>query len=175
MTRQAQIASHKEQCFFADAPTLADVNVIYGRSAAISWLAIQMVNISNFCGARDKITDTQIYELSEMILLDYYFLKLPEVMLFCQRFKAGSYDTFYGAADPVIILRSIKAFIRERNEAYAKRERQLEAERWEREKNRPGIMDYETYLFIKQVTAEYEMLTAEQDRQIENKRNTIHF
>lgn len=134
-----------------------------------------MVNISDFCGARDKISDSQIYELAEMILSEYYYLKLPEVMLFCQRFKSGAYYTFYGAIDPVIILRSMKAFIQERNEAYARRERQLEAERWEREKNRPGIMDYETYLFIKQATAEYEMLTAEQDRQLENKRKIIQF
>lgn len=171
VSRQTAITQNSDIVFFRDFPTLRDVAGIYGTSALVGWLFIQIINISEFCGARGKIADSQAVELSEIIAGSYAFLKLPEFMLFCRRFKMGRYRQFYGSVDPMAILASIKEFLVERNNAHAEHDRTIELRRIEKDKQNPRIMDYEDYIFISQVTAEYSMLTAEQDRLIELKYN----
>lgn len=167
--RQMELTKDPERCFFQNAPTLWNVNIGYGFGTAQEWLAYQIADLSEFSGARDKITDRQLDQIIQLITDDYGFLNMAEIMLFCRRFKKGSYDKFYGSVDPIAIMKGLNEFVRERNEAYAKRERtQQERKEWQDAHN-PNIMSREEWDIIKQVQAEYEMNTIEEDRRTEQK------
>ena len=171
--RQMELTKDPERCFFQNAPTLWNVNIGYGFGTAQEWLAYQIADLSEFSGARDKITDRQLDQIIQLITDDYGFLNMAEIMLFCRRFKKGSYDKFYGSVDPIAIMKGLNEFVRERNEAYAKRERtQQERKQW-LDTHNPNIMSREEWDIIKQVQAEYEMNTIEEDRRIEQKYKQI--
>lgn len=110
------------KCYFGSAPTLTELNNAYGSKAAVSWLAPQLYNLSEYCGCKDKIKPHQMDELAHIIADKYYYLKATELMIFFYRFKQGEYGRFYGAVDPITIVASIKDFIVERNAEYRKRE-----------------------------------------------------
>lgn len=171
--RQMELTKDPERCFFQNAPTLWNVNIGYGFGTAQEWLAYQIADLSEFSGARDKITDRQLDQIIQLITDDYGFLNMAEIMLFCRRFKKGSYDKFYGSVDPIAIMKGLNEFVRERNEAYAKRERtQQERKEWQDAHN-PNIMSREEWDIIKQVQAEYEMNIIEEDRRTEQKYKQI--
>ena len=171
--RQMELTKDPERCFFQNAPTLWNVNIGYGFGTAQEWLAYQIADLSEFSGARDKITDRQLDQIIQLITDDYGFLNMAEIMLFCRRFKKGSYDKFYGSVDPIAIMKGLNEFVRERNEAYALRERtQQERKQW-LDTHNPNIMSREEWDIIKQVQAEYEMNTIEEDRRIEQKYKQI--
>lgn len=155
------MTNNADRVFFSDSPTLSDVRRLYGQSAAKAWLVAQLVNISEFCGARTKITDTQAIELAELICGEYFFLKLPEFMLFCRRFKSGRYRQFYGSVDPMAIMASVREFLAERNEAYFRHENEMNQRRAEE--------DSAAWQFIRQATDEYSMLSREQEQQIKKR------
>lgn len=132
----------------ADVPTLAELNAAYGKTASIQWLAIQIYNLSEFCGCKDKLTTAQIHELSRIIDANYSHLKLTELMMFFYRFKTGAYGKFYGAVDPMVITCALREFMQERNQKLDEMENKRRRLRYE--ENRKNAVTYEEYLKIKQ-------------------------
>lgn len=118
-----------ERCYFGNAPAIGVVKSAYGDKIAVSWLEIQLKNLSDFAGCRDKITPRQITELASMMLEYYGHYKLTEFMLFFQKFKKCEYGKFYGSVDPIMIMGAMDTFNRDRMTAYYKRETDLERER----------------------------------------------
>ncbi len=115
VSRQVAITAKEDVCFREDIlPWLKAVNEAYGEGTAEDFVMIQMVNLSEFSGAMDKIAAPQARELAQMIVGDYPYLNPAEIMLFCRRFKQGNYERFYKTVDPMAILRSLKKFIEER-------------------------------------------------------------
>ena len=120
---QREIAEDADGCFFGSYPTLSEVRRDYGREIAIAWLVPQLTNLSEYCGARDKMTEAQMEECAYMIVTEYHHLKISELMLFFHRFKAGRYGKrFFGAVDPLAILEALGSFVQERSEAISRRE-----------------------------------------------------
>lgn len=135
-TYQRQISNKPDYCFFADFPTLAKVREMMGINAPVVWLVPQLLDLSEFCGCKNKLTVRQLEECASMIVSEFYFLKVSELMLFFARFKAGHYGVFYGAVDPMTIMCKLRYFIRdERNAAYVMRENE-ERERKELEEKK---------------------------------------
>lgn len=124
--RQVAYTRDPSRCHFGKAPTLNAVNAAFGRGTAEEWLTFQLGNLSEFSGAREKITNEQIGQLAQLIRGDYGFLNMAEMMLFCRRFKAGHYGEFYGSVDPITIMRGLRAFCTERANAIAKHDDELE-------------------------------------------------
>ena len=144
VSRQIELTNQEDECFFSDAPTLADLNDIYGDGTSQEWLVYQFCDLSEFCGAREKISIPQIRALVELITSEYKWLKLTEIMLFLRRFKLGCYEKFYGAIDPLVIMRSIKDFLKERNLAWGEREEIIQKnERSSYEKNAITRAEYD--------------------------------
>ena len=83
--RQMELTKDPERCFFQNAPTLWNVNIGYGFGTAQEWLAYQIADLSEFSGARDKITDRQLDQIIQLITDDYGFLNMAEIMLFCRK------------------------------------------------------------------------------------------
>lgn len=149
------------------------MNLAYGFGTAQEWLAYQITDLSEFSGARDKITDRQLDQIIQLITDDYGFLNMAEIMLFCRRFKRGLYDKFYGSVDPIAIMQGLNEFCRERNEAYAKRDRYLQELKEWMDAHNPNNMTHEEATIINQMQAEYAMNTREQDLLIEQKYKQI--
>jgi hypothetical protein len=117
-SRQLELYKDKEDCYFGKYPTLAELNMAYSPKAAQAWLVPQLTDLSEFCGAKGKLTENQLFQCAEIIVCDYYYLKVSELMLFFSNLKRCKYGQFYGAIDPMIILSAISEFLDERAYAY---------------------------------------------------------
>ena len=127
---QRWCAENVDQCFFGDFPSLSQLKAL-SRNTPCLWLVPQLVNLSEFCGARDKLTDGQLEDLASIIATDFYFLKISELMLFFHRFKAGKYGRFYGSVDPLIIVEALHKFCKERGNAIDEHDREEKRKRLE--------------------------------------------
>lgn len=141
---QMKVCKDTELCFFGDAPVLSELNMAYGEMTATMWLVPQLYNLSEYCGARDKLQGKPLEECASVIATEFYYLKVSELMLFFHRFKSGRYGRFYGSIDPLIITTSLREFCRERNNAIAEQER-IERER-KAEEDRKNAITYEEYV-----------------------------
>lgn len=127
VTRQTEMTANEEHVFIGypqndgtrkKEPLLMDVSLAYGKGTTKEFLACQFANLSEYSGARDKMTVEQLRELCDTVANDNRFrlLSLVEVMLFCQWFKAGRYGKFYGSVDPNAITKSLNQFWKERQD-----------------------------------------------------------
>lgn len=123
---QFKVVRDEVDCYFGDVPTLEQLNEAYMSNTAQQWLVGQLFNLSEFVGARDKLNDSQLEQLAEIIVIKYPFLRVTEMMLFFFNFKAGKYAEFYGTVDPLAITKSLGVFCRDRNVSKYKMERAFE-------------------------------------------------
>lgn len=158
---QLKICNDLDGCFFGNHPTLAELKNIYGNNTPVMWLMPQLYDLSEYCGCKDKLQGKPLEQCAGVIAAEYFYLKVSELMLFFHRFKSGRYGRFYGSVDPLIITTSLRDFIKERGDAYAKHE-QEERERKERE-YKANVVSYQEYLEMEaiclQIEAEYYMQT----------------
>lgn len=110
------------------APTIATVREAYGANIAEAWLEVQLNNLSEFAGCKDKLNREQREETAQMIIETYGYYKVTEFMLFFHRFKRCDYGKFYGAVDPMVIMAAMKDFAEERLTAIKRYEREIERE-----------------------------------------------
>jgi hypothetical protein len=125
------------------APTLRALNEAFGKNITETWLAIQIRNLSEFSGVKDKIDITQVDELSKVIIATFHYLKVTELMHFFLLFKSGRYGKFYGVVDGLAITEALQDFCKERKERISRfyqdehrRKAEAEQERHEREVTR---------------------------------------
>jgi hypothetical protein len=116
---QTWFASREELAVMEDFPTLAELNAAFGRNTSAAWLAVQLADLSIYTGAKN-LSKRQQDQLAEIITTEFYWLKVSELLLFFHRFKTGSYGTFFGAVDPMVVTRALREFILERNDIIAK-------------------------------------------------------
>ena len=114
---QMKVCKDTELCLFGDAPVLSELNMAYGEMTATMWLVPQLYDLSEYCGAKEKLQGKPLEECASVIATDFYYLKVSELMLFFHRFKSGRYGRFYGSVDPLVITRALRDFIAERNNA----------------------------------------------------------
>lgn len=122
--RQVDYTKDLTRVFKGSAPSLLVVSEAYGEEIALTWLEVQIYNLSEFAGCRNKITIPQVEETVKLIQQKYGYLNVVEIMLFCQKFKACEYGNFYGSVDPMLILGALKDFVVERNRRLAEYERE---------------------------------------------------
>ena len=129
------------------APTLATVSRVFAHGTAVSWIVIQLSSLAEFAGVKDKFTERQLNEQASLILSQFYFLRLSELMDFFRLFRLGKYGKFYGVADPMVITEALGKFLKYRadviDELLAQQARE-EAER-EREEREREAVTYEQY------------------------------
>lgn len=124
-----------ERCVVGRAPTLTEVNMTYGEGTAEFWLTLQLTDLSEFCGCREKMSDFQLRQLAQLIKSTYFHLKVTELELFFHRFKLCHYGQFYGTVDPMVITRSLRQFMNDRAniiDEYDRRIREQQREEWAR-------------------------------------------
>ena len=146
---QTYAGKHPDRAFFGEAPTLTTVNLAYGRQTSVLWLVPQLIDLSEYCGCREKLKDHMLEDLAKIISIEYHYFKTSELLLFFYWFKAGRYGHFYGSVDPMVITTALRDFVIDRRTAYAKHQQEEERkqrEAWEKEER----MTYEEYKQLKE-------------------------
>lgn len=119
---------------------------MYSPETVDSWLDVQISNLVAFCGVKGKeeLSDSSIVDAVSAVIADNFgYLKLSELMLFFQQFKAGKYGRFYGSVDPLMITEALQSFLDFRAERIMviekvkrrEEERKREEQRSEQERN----------------------------------------
>lgn len=111
---QLRICNSPTLCVVGDYPTLTDIKLSYGDNASAAWLVPQLVNLSEYCGCKEKLQGKPLEECAHIISMEYGHLKISELMLFFYWFKAGKFGKFYGSVDPLVITTSLREFMKER-------------------------------------------------------------
>lgn len=135
---QKTVCQNSDVCFFGGYPTMGQLKTAYGENTATMWLLPQLYNLSEYCGCRDKLQGKPLEMCANVIATEFYFLSVSELMLFFHRFKSGRYGRFYGSVDPLVITTSLRDFLKERSNAYDKREKD-EKEKADREEAKNAI------------------------------------
>ena len=129
---QQYSAEHQERAFFGEAPTLMTLRCAYHNDAATIWMLPQLYDLNEYCGCKEKLDEGQMTQLARMIITEFGYLKVSEIMLFLHRFKSGRYGRFYGAIDPLVIISALRHdFMNERAAAIDEREHAQERAEWE--------------------------------------------
>lgn len=158
---QATFCRHLDRCFVGDAPSIGRVEKTYTNETAVSWIAIQLWNLSEYAGAKDKLRKDQIEVVASVILNEYRYLKITELMYFFFLWKSGRFGKFYGVVDPIQITESLQEFVKirkreieriEKEEYEKKRKREYE-ERQEMER-RGELVGIEYFELLKEIERE---------------------
>lgn len=146
---QVMAARYTERAYFGTAPSLETVGAGYGEQTAIVWICIELENINLFAGVKDKMPVNRQQELSRLILAEYPYLKVTELLLFFHRLKCGRYGRFYGMVDALFIASALVQFMDERRTEVKRYETARKKEE-KPEKESSGGITYQEYLLLKE-------------------------
>jgi len=113
--KQSEYVKFESRCFLGTAPSIIRISKAYGYAVAESWLEIQLQDLSEYSGVKDKMQISQLTEVAKTIISNYGYLKVTEMMVFFQRFKADMYGKFYGAVDGLVITSALFEFLEYRS------------------------------------------------------------
>lgn len=140
-----------DRCYTGKAPTLKVMSEAYGEHIAETWLEIQLRDLSEFAGCKDKMSIHQIEQVAKVILMEFGFMKATELMHFFILFKSGKFGKFYGAVDGLVITEALQEFRvmrREKLWALEQRRQQIERARQDAE-HAKNVMSYEEWQELK--------------------------
>lgn len=129
-------------------PSLANIRSVYGEDSAVRWLKVQFDSLNDYAEQGKGITDSQLNELCDLVLGEYYWMNLAEICNFIARFKFGKYGQFYGSIGPMKITCSLLEYIKERRidiERYERNQYRIQRQK-EIEERGNNRMSYEEYL-----------------------------
>ncbi|KAA6348680.1 hypothetical protein EZS27_003913 [termite gut metagenome] len=107
-------------------PTLGLLSSIFGNENVIIWLKIQFGSVNDYAEQGIGMNDSQLSELSTLVLAEYYYLNAAEICLFIARLKLGKYGQFYGAIGGMKISSALLDYIHERKTDIERAEREQE-------------------------------------------------
>ena len=103
-----------QRVYTGKAPTLSVLNEAFGKNITETWLAIQIRNLSEFSGVKDKLDTAQIDMLAKTIIATFHYLKVTELMHFFLLFKSGcAFCTISAHQGKFITCRSKESILRE--------------------------------------------------------------
>lgn len=140
---QRQVSADVRRCFTGNAPTLRTVSLAFGLRTAETFCALQLKDLAEYAGVKDKFTMAQIDRAAVVIVNRYGFLKATELMYFFHLFKAGEYGRFYGAADNLTVMAGLREFVKLRDGKLTQYENEARADKAARE--REGAVSWEEY------------------------------
>lgn len=146
---QLVAARNPERAYFGTAPRLDTVAWGYSPEVATVWICIEVENVNNFAGVKEKMSLARQQELAHLILTEYPRLRVTELLLFFHRLKCGRYGRFYGTVDALFITTALVQFMEERRTETAR----YKTERQRKEQTSPassGGITYQEYLEWKQ-------------------------
>lgn len=146
---QMTAARYTERAYLGTAPSQETVCLGYGEQTAVVWNCIQLENINLFAGVKEKMPVARQKELSRMLIAEYPYLKVTELLLFFHRLKCGRYGRFYGMVDALFITNALVQFMDERHTETQRFLAGRKKEEKPAEKTSDGIT-YQEYLLLKE-------------------------
>ena len=150
---QMQRCRNVVECVRCESPSLARMRKDYGDSIVESFVIVAICDLGEFVGCKEKITEFQAEQTAQIMIAQYFYLKVTEIMLFFYWLKSGRYGEFYGTVDGQRILGALPLFLRDRKDIREKIERERENERLEAE--RKNALTFEEWIDIKITIAMY--------------------
>lgn len=149
-----RFVSNELDCFRRYSPSLARIDIAYGKGSAASWLFSILQGMFVFLGVtEEKFGKEQIYNLACNISNQYKTLKVVEILLFVSRFESGKYGRFYGGDSyALVVTEAINQFMEERYRYYEEIEK--EKERKTIESWKKNAMTFEEYKKMKESRGE---------------------
>jgi len=112
--------------------TLYAVNVRAGAKGIAEALVIaHLHDFAEYCAFTEAVTEEQYIYLSRLIVKNYGYLKVRELLMFFTQLKSGKYERFYNRFDPMKITTSLEAFIKWRNAKCDEYEHEFHEEEYE--------------------------------------------
>lgn len=119
---QLAVARNRNKFLVEKEPTLNNIATAYGRTAPIQWLIAQLINLSEFCGVKDKMSGDQCEELAWLIAGEYSYYSVSQFLVFFHDFKIGKFGKFFGSVDPLVITTALREFEKDRVWALSQKE-----------------------------------------------------
>lgn len=94
---------------------LSDFRRVYGRNWTIGYISMWLIDLNDFCNAKNKMSDAQIEFTSERIC-DTYSLKVTDLTLFFRNVKEGKYGPFFENMSSEKVLSWLAEYFEERCE-----------------------------------------------------------
>ena len=142
-----RFSRYPSRCVNGSAPTLWSTEAAYGKNFSTQWLATHLIGLSEYCGAKDKITPYQLQVLSNILRNEFGHLKVTEFMLFFNYLSSAKWGKIeWGKFDPIVITDMLrKSFLplrAEYIERYEQEQREIaETEHRKRAIPRPGFLE----------------------------------
>lgn len=151
---QVMCGGHPVNSIMCAIPTLARVRAEYGEQTALDWLRLELNDYQNFVSVKgeNELSDDVIKVTATLILQEYHYLKLSEVMLFFYRLKAGCYGELYGRINPQNLMCRLREFDDWRRDVLYKEQKRRDD--IEREAARANAVSRDEYLRMKQRNSE---------------------
>ena len=86
-------------------PTLVTMKNDYGERKTIAYLELLILNVNEFFNVKEKMHPEQVQETATMIMEEYYYLSLLEILFVFKEAKRGVYGELYNSIDGSKILR----------------------------------------------------------------------
>ena len=93
---QVMAARYTERAYFGTAPMLETVCLGYGELVVMVFICALLEDINLFVGVKEKMPVNRQRELSRLVLAEYPYLKVTELLLFFHRLKCGVTAVFTG-------------------------------------------------------------------------------
>jgi hypothetical protein len=103
-------AENLERSFTGNAPTIASLRSAYTERQVRVWILAQLENLNQYAGTKNKMDPNQMKMLAEIIMVEYFYFKASELLLFFHQFKAGKYGELYGSVDPLRVSSALVEF-----------------------------------------------------------------
>lgn len=91
---QVMAARYTERAYFGTAPMLETVCLGYGELVVMVFICALLEDINLFVGVKEKMPVNRQRELSRLVLAEYPYLKVTELLLFFHRLKCGRLRPF---------------------------------------------------------------------------------
>ena len=95
-------------------PSLANLRMEYGEETVKMFLKKLIIDINYYTNISNKMDSEQIKITADLIMQDFYFLKISDLALIAKRFIKGSYGELYNVLSSPKILAIFSRYFEER-------------------------------------------------------------
>lgn len=106
---QFAYAKDEIMCLCCNAPTIKEASVGYSSDIVESWIEIQLKDLISYLGIEVPPIST-FTQCAKIIIQEYPYFKMSEILLFFYKFKAGYYGRFYKTFDPLTLMEGLRNF-----------------------------------------------------------------
>ena len=108
-----------QDVFECGTAALSVVKKEQGKQAASAYISIMLADIEQFFNVKNGMTEIQIKMLVDMILKNFYYLKISDLRLFSEKFKMGLYGKVYDRLDGGVVMDALNKYVDDRMEEAA--------------------------------------------------------